>query len=237
MVAMVIALAVSMSHAWSSSEGQPAADRSLVVLFDGTTTDEWRGYNRKEMPEGWVIEDGCLHRKGAGGDIVTREQFDDFELNLEWKVAPGGNSGIMYRVSEGDLSPYISGPEYQVLDNAGHRDGGGELTSAGALYGMYATNVEAVKPAGEWNRARIVVSGNHIEHWLNGVKVVDCEMWSDDWNARLAQSKFANWGKYARNRRGHIALQDHGDPVWYRDISIRILRAPAGEGNQASESQ
>jgi hypothetical protein len=205
----------------SVSNGATTEWRSL---FDGRTTAGWRGYKRADMPRGWQVVDGALTRVDQAGDIVTADEFGDFELALEWKVAPGGNSGIMYRVTEDAEAPYETGPEMQVLDDARHRDGQSPLTSAGALYGLYPAPRGVVKPAGEWNAARIVVRGNHVEHWLNGVKTVDAEIGSDDWNRRVADSKFSQWPGFAKASRGHIALQDHGDWVAYRNIRLRELR-------------
>jgi hypothetical protein len=192
-------------------------------LFDGKTTAGWRGFRQQAVPAGWQVRDGALTRVGEGSDIVTVDQFENFELALEWKVAPGGNSGIMYRVTEDLDHTYESGPEMQVLDDAAHRDGQSRLTAAGALYGLYASPPGVVKPGGEWNAVRIVANGGHVEHWLNGVKVVDYELWSPDWETRVRDSKFKDWPKYGRARRGHIALQDHGDWVAYRAIKIREL--------------
>jgi hypothetical protein len=203
------------------SSGSTAEWRSL---FDGRTSAGWRGYKRAEMPGGWQVVDGALTRVSRAGDIVTADEFGDFELALEWKVAPGGNSGIMYRVTEDADAPYETGPEMQVLDDARHPDGQSPLTSAGALYGLYPAPRGVVKPAGEWNAARIVVRGNHVEHWLNGMKTVDAEIGSDDWNRRVADSKFRQWPGFAKASRGHIALQDHGDWVAYRNIRIRESR-------------
>jgi hypothetical protein len=199
------------------------------LLFDGRTTDGWRGYRQGAMPGGWRVVDGALTRVARAGDIVTREQFGDFELTLEWKVAAGGNSGIFYRVVEGpDLETvWQSGPEFQVLDDAGHRDGARPETSAGACYGLYPAPRGAARPAGEWNDSRILVAGTHVEHWLNGVKAVDYELGSADWEARVRGSKFASLARYGREPRGHIALQDHGDWVAYRNIRIRAIgKAP-----------
>jgi hypothetical protein len=193
------------------------------LLFDGSTTAGWRGYRMDSVPSGWRVVDGALTRVQGGADLVTAEQFADFELVLEWKVAPGGNSGIMYRVTEEYEHAYQSGPEFQVLDDAGHADGRSRLTAAGAAYGLYPAPAGVVKPAGEWNAARIVVRGAHVEHWLNGVEVVSYELGSPDWEARVRQSKFAQWPRYGRAARGHIALQDHGDWVAYRNIKLRVL--------------
>jgi hypothetical protein len=192
-------------------------------LFDGKSTAGWRGYKKTEMPRGWQVVDGALTRVGEGGDIITNDQFGNFELALEWKVAPGGNSGIFYRVTEEGEQSYHSGPEMQVLDDARHKDGGSRLTSAGSLYGIYGAPAGVVKPAGEWNAVRIVVNGSHVEHWLNGVKVVDYELGGPDWEKRVGEAKFKEWPAYGRAKRGHIALQDHGDWVAYRNIKIKVL--------------
>src|SRR5918992_1321039 len=192
-------------------------------LFDGRTTAGWRGYKQATIPSGWQVVDGALTRVGSGGDIITTDQFANFELALEWKVAPGGNSGIFYRVTEEGEAAYHTGPEMQVLDDARHQDGGSPLTSAGSLYGIYAAPAGVVKPAGEWNAVRIVVNGSHVEHWLNGVKVVDYELGSSDWEKRVGEAKFKEWPAYGRAKRGHIALQDHGDWVAYRNIKIKVL--------------
>lgn len=201
----------------------PAAGSDWRSLFDGTNTAAWRGYKKDSLPAGWQIVDGALTRVASGGDIVTREQFASFELELEWMVQPGGNSGIMYHVVEDSSETYFSGPEMQVLDDAGHRDGQSRLTSAGAAYGLYPAPAGVVKPAGQWNQVRLVVNGPHVEHWLNGVKLCEYELWSADWNARVAASKFKAWPGFGEARTGHIALQDHGDRVAYRNIRIKVL--------------
>ncbi len=175
------------------------------------------------MPAGWQVVDGALTRVGPAGDLITRERFRDFELTLDWMVAEGGNSGIMYRVTEDAGQTYETGPEMQVLDDARHPDGRSPLTAAGAVYGLYPARPGVVHAAGRWNTARIVVRGNHVEHWLNGVRVVAYEIGSPDWVARVASSKFKDWPGYGRAPSGHIALQDHGDRVAYRSIRLRAL--------------
>ena len=193
------------------------------LLFDGQTTAGWRGFKKDSAPAGWQVVDGALTRVAAAGDIMTRDKYRDFELTLEWNIAPGGNSGIFYRASEDDSEIYWSAPEMQVLDDAKHPDGLSRLTAAGADYDIYPSPAGVVKAAGEWNQVRLVVKGNHVEHWLNGVKVVDYELGSPDWKARVKASKFAPHVHYGRNREGFIGLQDHGDRVAYRDIKIRVL--------------
>ncbi len=198
----------------------PAGDQ--VVLFDGKDTSAWRGYGQKGFPEqGWTVVDGALvHAKGGGGgDLVTRRQFRNFELTLQWRVGEKANSGILYRVAETENPSYYTGPEYQVID-----DGGGVgAHSAGALYDLAAPASKATKPAGEWNDARIVVVGERIEHWLNGQRVVAVDCASPDFQARFAKSKFAPWKGFNEHRRGHLCLQDHGDEVAYRNITVREL--------------
>lgn len=194
------------------------------LLFDGKTTAGWRGFKQPSMPAGWQAVDGALTRVAQGGDIVTADQYRDFELMLEWKVAPGGNSGIFYRVTEDADATYETGPEMQVLDDAKHADGRSPLTSAGALYGLYPAPRGISKPAGEWNQVRILLRGNHVEHWLNGKQIVSAELNGADWNGKVAASKFTQWPKYGQNATGHIALQDHGDWVAYRNIRIREIQ-------------
>jgi 3-keto-disaccharide hydrolase len=192
-------------------------------LFDGRTAEAWRGWRSDRLPAGWRIADGALTRVAPAGDIVTREQFGDFELALEWKVERGGNSGVFYRVSEAPGLEYVweSGPELQVLDDAGHPDGSRPETLAGSCYGLYPAPRGVVRAAGEWNDVRILLLANHVEHWLNGRKVVEYELGSAEWRDRVRGSKFATMPRYGREPRGHIALQDHGDWVAYRNVRIR----------------
>ena len=203
-----------------------AAERAegWQLLFDGKSTSRWRGFRQETTPAGWQVADGLLTRAASGGDIITIEQFTDFELKLEWKVAEGGNSGIMFRVTEDQRRTWHSGPEMQVLDDAKHPDGRVPETSAGSNYGLHAPKSGAVRPGGSWNEARLLVQGTHVEHWLNGVKVVEYELQSDEWEELVSQTKFDTIPAYGRQPTGHIALQDHGDWVAYRNIKIRHLR-------------
>ncbi len=198
-------------------------DEGWRSLFDGQTTNGWREFRKPAIRDGWRVVDGALTRVAEGGDIVTTDQFANFELALEWKVAPGGNSGIFYRVSEEGQSVWETGPEMQILDDERHADGKSRLTSAGSNYALYGAPAGIVKPAGEWNAARLLVNGNHVEQWLNGTKVVEFELGSSDWEEKVRASKFSALPRYGRERSGHIALQDHGDWVAFREIRIRVL--------------
>jgi 3-keto-disaccharide hydrolase len=200
-----------------------AQNSGWKVLFDGKSLDAWRVYKKTSAGDGWKIVDGVLYRAGEAGDLITKEQFGDFELTLEWKIAEGGNSGIFFRGTEDSEVIWYSAPEVQVLDNAHHKDGQAPITSAGSNYAVHPPVRDVTKPVGEWNSVRLVVKGPHVEHWLNGVKVVEYELFSPDWNERVKKSKFVEYPQYGRAARGHIGLQDHGDPVWFRNIRIRPL--------------
>lgn len=219
-----IVLLASGCAAQESHNTLTAAERAAGwrLLFDGRTTAGWTGF-RQDSVTGWRAEHGALVRVGPGGDIVTTEPFANFELALEWNVAPGGNSGIFFRVTDAAGAIYETGPEMQVLDDSGHADGKSRLTAAGSNFGLHAAPAGVVKRAGEWNRVRLVVNGSHVEHWLNGTKVVEYELWTPEWKALVQASKFKQWEGYGRALTGRIALQDHGDRVAYRDIKIRVL--------------
>ncbi|MEO7520973.1 MAG: DUF1080 domain-containing protein [Gemmatimonas sp.] len=193
-------------------------------LFDGTTLAGWHGFKTPgKAPAGWQAVDGTLTRVAEAGDLVTDRTYANFELALEWRIAPGGNSGILYRIDPTADVTYESAPEMQVLDDAGHADGASRLTSAGAAYGLYPSPEGALKPVGEWNAARLVVDGAHVEHWLNDQRVVEYVLWSPEWERRVKGSKFAAWPAFGRAQRGYLGLQDHGDRVSYRNIRIREL--------------
>jgi hypothetical protein len=194
------------------------------LLFDGATTKGWRGYKSQAMPNGWRVENGTLTKDGSVGDILTADQFANFELALDWKIATGGNAGVFYRGTEEYDHIYWSAPEYQLLDDANAPDGKSRLTSAAAAYALYPSPAGIVKPAGEWNSTRIVVNGAHVEHWLNGQKVVQYELWSPDWEAKVKASKFNDWPNYGRAKSGYIAIQgDHNGVLALRNIKIRTL--------------
>lgn len=186
---------------------------------------QWRGYQQDSLPAGWRFDPATreLTRAAAAGDLITRAQWDDFELELEWKVGPRGNSGIFYRANEGTPRIYENATEYQILDNTAHPDGRNTGTSTAANYALYPPSADVTRPVGEWNHSRIVALGAHVEHWLNGTKVVEYRLWSADWKAKVQASKFAQWPTYGLAERGHIGLQDHGDVVSFRNIRIREL--------------
>lgn len=194
------------------------------LLFDGNTPSEWRAYKKDAFSPDWFVVDGVLKKEKPTDDIITRAQFSDFELAFDWKLGAAANAGVFYRATEEYDYPYWSGPEYQLLDDAAHGDGKNRLTSAGAAYGLYPAPAGVVKPAGEWNTTRIVARGSHIEHWLNGQKLLEYELGSPDWEAKVKASKFGEWRNYGRAKRGHIAIQgDHEGTLELRNIRIREL--------------
>lgn len=200
------------------------------LLFDGKTTNGWRGYQKEKVPDGWKVIDGTLDRVTNCGDLVTLDKYASFELTVDWRISTGGNSGIIYHVTEDYPEPGMSGPEYQLLDNGVAPD----PTLAGWCYGLYVPPIDrrtgkpldTTHPAGQWNTSRILVNGSHVTHWMNGVKYVEYELWSPDWNHRVAKSKFALWPKFALAKTGYICLQDHGAEIAFRNIKIRVIDRP-----------
>lgn len=206
-------------------------NKGFVSIFDGKTTQGWHTYGKDFVGKGWSVENGTLHfdpknKNNDGGDIVTDKEYADFHLKLEWKISPKGNSGIIFYVNE-DLSKYkqtyLTGPEMQVLDNDGHPDGKITKHRAGNLYDMIQSSSEPVKPVGEWNLAEIISKKGKLTFKLNGVTVVKTTMWDDNWKNLISNSKFAKWQGFGTYKKGRIALQDHGDQVWYRNIMIKEL--------------
>jgi hypothetical protein len=205
-----------------TAEQEAAGWRSL---FDGTSTSAWRGYRSRTFPAGWRIVDGILTKSGEVGDIMTKDQFGNFELALDWNLSTGGNAGIFYRGTEEYDHIYWSAPEYQLLDDAGHPDGKSRLTSSGADYALYPSPAGIVKPAGQWNSTLIVVNGNRVQHWLNGQKLLEYELGSPDWEAKVKASKFSAYPNYGRATRGYIGIQgDHAGTLSIRNVRIRELR-------------
>lgn len=192
-------------------------------LFDGRSLTGWRLYRGQEQPSGWHVRDGALVKDRPTDDILTTEQFDDFELEFEWRISTRGNAGVFYRATEEYDKIYWSATEYQLLDDAS-QPGVDRLTATGSAYALYPAAAGAAKPAGEWNSSRIVARGNHVEHWLNGSKLLEYEYGSSDWEAKVKASKFVDWPNYGRARRGYIGVQgDHGGQLALRNIRIREL--------------
>ncbi len=215
-------MAADMGAAAGAAPSAPAP--GWRTLFDGKLPDTFRGWRSEGMPEGWHVADGLLVKEGDVDDLVTKEQFGNFELELEWRIGKGGNSGVFYRATREYDHIYWSGPEYQLLDDANAHDGLNRLTSAGSAYALYGPPAGVVKPFDQWNKTRIIVNGNHVEHWLNGQKVVEYDFGSPDWKAKVAASKFAKYPNYGLAKSGFIGIQgDHSGALALRHIRIREL--------------
>ena len=194
------------------------------LLVKDQTVDAWRGWTSPDFPTGWKVEHGVLSKDGPVDDLVTREEYANFEFEVDWKIGEGGNSGILYRGTREYDHIYWTAPEYQLLDDANAPDGRSRLTAAGAAYGLYPAPEGVVHPAGQWNKTRIVVNGAHVEHWLNGKKIVEYELWSSDWQAKRAASKFASHEHYGMAKQGYISIQgDHPGALTLRNVRIRKL--------------
>lgn len=205
------------------------------LLFDGKTLNGWHNFNSDKIGEAWQVVEGAIHlnkqqqdgfQVKGGGDIVTAGEFENFELSLEWKIAPCGNSGIIFNVTESKDYQYVwqTGPEMQVLDNACHPDAKIEKHRAGNLYDLIQSPKESVKPANEWNAAVIKLNKGHLQLFLNGVLQVETQMFTPEWDAMIKGSKFKDMPGFGKSKKGHISLQDHGDLVWYKNIKIRELK-------------
>lgn len=220
-----------------SSTGSTTNEQGWISLFDGQTLNGWHNYGKTTVGNAWKAENGVLHfdaaaRKNgaAGGDIVTNEEFENFHLSLEWRIAPKGNSGIMFYVHEDPArfqNTYNSGPEMQILDNgtpteSGHSDAKLFTHRAGDLYDLLAAK-ETAKPAGEWNHVEIVANRGKLDFFMNGEHTLTTTMWNDNWKRMIANSKFKEWPGFGTFSKGRIALQDHGDDVWFRNLRIKRL--------------
>jgi len=223
---ITIFLATAVSLVAQESE-KSAGD--WVDLFDGTTLDGWRGFKQKEVPASWEVRDGCIYCKGKGDSLMTSKTYGDYELTVDWKIIKGGNSGIILRSVERGGGPDSSGMEVQVIDHPegwkevnGYAIGPGQ--SAGALYAIYPAKMASVKKAGEWNTTRVLLHGTKIKLWHNGVVVTDDDMTSEEWQKRLAASKFGKSELFNKALSGHIAFQNYqGGGVWYRKVRIREI--------------
>ena len=192
-----------------------------VLLFDGKDMSKFRNYNKEDLSDKWVVKDGAftLTEKG-GGDIITKDEYEAFELKLDFKISPGGNSGIMYHVEEVEgQTPWKTGPEIQIQDNVDGHD----PQKAGWLYQLYAADTDATNPAGEWNSVRIVISPDKCVHYMNGTKYVEYVKGSADWDEKVAASKFSKFPDFGKPTKGHICLQDHGNVVSFRNVKVKVL--------------
>ncbi|WP_113654259.1 3-keto-disaccharide hydrolase [Pedobacter namyangjuensis] len=206
------------------------AQKGFKPLFDGKTTTGWHTYGKTTVGNAWKVEDGVLHfdpkaKNNDGGDLVTDKEYSNFHLKIDWKVSPKANSGIIFFVKEEPKyrQTYLTGPEMQVIDNDGHPDAKITKHRAGDLYDMLKSTSEPVKPVGEWNTAEIISKNGKLTFVLNGVKIVKTTMWDDNWKALIAGSKFKTWQGFGTYKSGKIALQDHGDEVWFKNILIKEL--------------
>jgi Domain of Unknown Function (DUF1080) len=202
------------------------------LLFDGTSTKGWHNFGGVAVGNAWSVQDnslffdGSLKKDTLGQDILTDEEYENFHLKLEWKVDSNGNSGIMFYVNEDtavNKKPYWTGPEMQVLDNAGHPDAKIIKHRAGDLYDLISSSKETVKPALQWNQVEIKALNGKLDFWLNGENIVSTTMWDDNWKKMIAASKFKQWPGFGTYKKGRICLQDHGDKVWFRNIKIKKL--------------
>ena len=200
------------------------------LLFDGENLDNWRAYNA-EGTGSWLVENGLLAASGNGSDsngyIITRKQYDNFDLKFEWKIAPEGNSGVMYHVIESEKfhTPYLTGPEYQLVDDIEFPEELEEWQKTGADYAMYTpdNSKKILKPVGKWNSSRIIFDNGHVEHWLNGEKILEFEAWTDEWFTLKNSGKWVDAPEYGLSSMGYISLQDHGSKIWFRNMKIKEL--------------
>src|SRR5689334_8616061 len=239
----ILILSCNSGDTKNSSEVKPDTSQATqsaqpndgwISLFDGKTTAGWHKYGGGAVGSGWKVQDSALYLdttvkvngKRDGGDIVTDEEFENFDLKLEWKIAKNGNSGVMFCVHEDTTkykAPYETGPEMQVLDNDGHPDGKIKKHRAGDLYDLISCSKETVKPVGEWNQVEIKLLNGKLDFYLNGENVVSTTLWDDNWNKLVAGSKFKTMPGFGTFKKGHIDLQDHDCMVWYRNIVIKKL--------------
>jgi hypothetical protein len=197
------------------------------LLFDGKTIDKWHGYRVTTVPPNWSVVDGTIKAaKGPGADLVSAAEYADFEFAVDFNISKNGNSGLFFHGVESPTAPiYRSAPEFQIIDNDGHPDGkNGPDRWCGANYDVDPPLANACNAPGEWNSAKIVVKGPHVEHWVNGKKTAEYELWSPEWKAKVAQSKFATWTEYGMAKSGHFGLRAHGDEVAFKNIKVRPLK-------------
>ncbi len=236
-LSLLVAFSISYAQKGDNTLSKKEKKEGWILLFDGQSTDHWRGYGKQEFPKGWIIEDGALKCNGSGrgeagakdgGDIISKEQFQNFELALEWKISEGGNSGIFILGQEVEGEPiYMSSPEMQVLDNDKHPDaklGRDGNRQAGSLYDLIPAVPQNAKPVGQWNKVVITVYKGTVIYNQNGKNVVEYHLWTPEWKTMVSDSKFKDWPNFIDPAsKGYIGLQDHGDDVWYKNIKIKVM--------------
>jgi len=243
---LVIALAATIFHADVSAQSNPAysMDNTLseqersdgwTLLFDGKTTTGWHTYGYNSVGNAWNVADGTLHLNlgtqkewpsGESHDILTNDEYGNFHLKVDWKISKNGNSGIIFNIHEDKAkyrNTYETGPEMQVLDNAGHPDAKIPRHRAGDLYDLIASSSEPVKPAEQWNHAEIISENGHLRFLLNGVQIVATTLWNDDWKQLVQNSKFKTMADFGTFKQGKIALQEHGNEAWFKNVKIKRL--------------
>jgi Domain of Unknown Function (DUF1080) len=225
-----LGLAATALHAGPNELTPEEKAAGYESLFDGQSLTAWRGYKRAEVPAGWQAIDGSIVLVGPGSDLVTVKTYRSFEFRFDWKIAPGENSGVLHGVNEARREAHESGPEYQVADHG--QDGAQTVNSAGGNFALHAPSKAVVKPPGHWNEGRIIVDGVHVEHWLNGEKVVNYEIRSPEWAALVAQTKFKDKPDYGKVEDGHLTLQNHGGPRWW---AARLAGVPKDDASALQE--
>jgi hypothetical protein len=221
LILTVLVGAISLSAAEPNQLTPEEKAAGWKSLFNGMDTSGWRQYGKQSPPgAGWKVEDGILKKlaKQKGGDIIHTNKFDDFEFAWEWRIEPKGNNGIKYLVTE--QRPGAPGPEYQMIDD----DGVAPLQRTASFYDVLPPQKSLAHEPGQWNASRLLIKGNHVEHWLNGAKVLEYELGSDEVKAAVAKSKFKNAPKFGEKIQGHILLTDHGAEAWFRNLKIRELK-------------
>ncbi len=220
---------VKKNNSASKNNSMNNTNDQWVSLFDGKTLNGWRTYQNKKS-DSWTVADGVLHCKGSTddksdtkADLITNDQYENFELSLDWKISPQGNSGIIYLFNEDNPASYLSGPEYQLIDDANFPQKLEDWQKTGANYAMNPAPTAAPRPIGEWNTTKILVKDGHVEHWLNDRKIVEYQIGSDEWKANKANGKWKDAAQYGTVKKGHVALQDHGSEAWFRNIKLRTL--------------
>jgi len=231
-VSIAALIFISCSNTKNSNDNMLSkneTDQGWHLLFDGKSLNGWRTYENKKS-DSWSVKDGSLYCAGSAtnksdmrADLITTQQYENFELSVDWKISPKGNSGIMYHVTEEFPAAYLSGPEYQLIDDVNFPEKLENWQKTGANYAMDTAVNASPHPAGEWNHTRIIVNGTHVEHWLNDKKVVEYELWTDDWKRKKMEGKWKDAAGYGMARKGYIALQDHGSEAWFRNVKIKIL--------------